>query len=566
MSKTKRNIKTQSVTEFLLVIALVILLNLIFSGTFFRLDLTKEKRYSLSTASKNLAAKIDDVLFVKVYLEGDFPAGFKRLSKSTKEMLDEFRVYSNGKLQYEFVDPFTEADAKKTNDILQELDAKGLQATNVQIKKDDETSQKIIVPGAIFYYKGREVAINLLRSQFGQAPEEVINSSVELLEYEMANALRKCTQQKAKTIAFLDDHGELDKWDVAEAESELKQYYNVVRIPLSVQTPQSLMQYAGIVIAKPTLPFEEFDKFKLDQYVMNGGKLLWFMDSQIADMDSMQQGGMFVTGGYDLRLDDILFRYGVRINPNLVQDLQCNAIPVLSSMRNGTPQQKLLPWVFYPVAAPAEHNPHIIVKGIDPVWFQFASSIDTTSNKDVKKTVLLSSSVYSRVVPAPVRVDLNIARVNPDPVQFGKGSNMLAVLLEGKFSSVFQYRPGAKADASLPYKSHIDHNKMIVVGDGDVIRNQRKQSTGEIYPLGYDKYTNQQFGNKRFLLNCVDFLCDDSGIIEIRAKEITLRLLNKAKIKQEKLTWQLVNMIAPLVLILLFGLINRMIRKRKYAS
>lgn len=561
----KRNFKLQSLTELGLVLGLLILSNLILANYFFRIDLTSEKRYSLSESSKNLAAKVDDVMFVKVYLEGEFPAGFKRLRQSTKEMLDEFSAYTNGKMQYEFIDPFENADAKKANDILQELGEKGLQPTNVQIKKDDESTQKLIVPGAMFYYKGKQVPVNLLKAQFGQGPEEVINESIELMEYEIANVLRKCVETKAKQVAFIDDHGELERWDVADASNELKEFYAVTRIPLAIQTPQSLMKNEALIIAKPSMPFSEYEKFLLDQFVMHGGKILWLLESQIADMDSLGKGAMFMTGSYDLNLDDMLFKWGVRINPNMVQDLQCNAIPILSTLRNGTPQQKLLPWMFFPVAAPPQQNAHIIVKGIDPVFFQFASSIDTTSNKEVKKTILLTSSPYSRTVGAPVKVDLNMARTQPDPSMFTAGNVPIAVLLEGKFNSLFQYREGAKTDA-LPYKPSIDNGKMIVVSDGDVIRNQRKQSTGEIFPLGYDRYTNQQFGNKRFLLNCMDYLCDDSGIIEVRAKEIKLRLLDKGKLKSERLKWQIVNMVVPIVLILIFGLTNKMIRKRKYTA
>ena len=560
----KRNFKLQSLTELGLVLGLLILLNLILTNYFFRIDLTSENRYSLSESSKKLATKVDDVLFVKVYLEGDFPAGFKRLRQSTKEMLDEFSAYTNGKMQYEFIDPFENADAKKANDILRELGEKGLQPTNVQIKKDDESTQKLIVPGAVFYYKGKEFPVNLLKAQFGQGPEEVINESIELMEYEIANVLRKCVETKVKQIAFIDDHGELGRWDVADASQELKEFYAVTRIPLALQTPQSLMKNDALIIAKPTIQYSEYEKFLLDQFVMHGGKILWLLESQIADMDSMGRNAMFMTGSYDLNVNDMLFKWGVRVNPNMVQDLQCNAIPILSTLRNGTPQQKLLPWMFFPVAAPSQQNPHIIVKGIDPVFFQFASSIDTTSNKDIKKTILLTSSPYSRTVGAPVKVDLNMARTQPDPTMFNAGNVPLAVLLEGKFVSLFQYRPGAKTDA-LPYKPFIENGKMIVVSDGDVIRNQRKESTGEIFPLGYDRYTNQQFGNKRFLLNCMDYLCDDSGIIEVRAKEIKLRLLDKGKLKTERLKWQLVNLFIPIAIMLIFGLVNKMIRKRKYA-
>ncbi len=561
----KRSFKIQALVELTLVIALLIFLNLILTQYFFRLDLTAEKRYSLSNSSKNLAGKINDVLHVKVYLEGEFPAGFKRLRQSTKEMLDEFAAYTGGKLQYEFIDPFENADAKKTNDILMELSEQGLQPTNVQIKKDDESSQKLIIPGAVFYYKGKSYSLNLLKAQFGQGPEEVINESIELIEYEIANVLRKCTQTQGKKVAFLDDHGELERWDVADASQALKEFYAVTRFPLNLQTPQSLMEQDALIIAKPSKPFAEYEKFLLDQFVMHGGKIVWLVESQIADMDSIASNGMFVTGSYDLNLDDMLFKWGVRINPNLIQDLQCNAIPILSTLRNGNPQQKLLPWMFFPVAAPAQNNAHVTVKGIDPVFFQFASGIDTTSNKEIRKTILLTSSPYSRTVGAPVKVDLNLARVQPDPQQFTNGKIPIAVLLEGRFNSLFQYRPGAKTD-ELPYKPFIENNSMIVISDGDVIRNQRKQSTGEIFPLGYDRYTNQQFGNKRFILNCLDYLCDDSGIIEVRAKEIKLRLLDKGKLKSQRAQWQIINLAVPIVLLLIFGFINKLIRKRKYTS
>lgn len=561
--KKRKSYKTQAIVELALVLSVLVVLNLILSDYFFRIDLTKEKRYSLSEASINLSKQVDDVLYVKCYLEGEFPAGFKRLSKTTREMLDEFRAYSGGQIQYEFIDPFAEADNKKSNDIVQELGAKGLQPTSVQVKKDDELSQKIIVPGALIYYKGKEIAVNLLKGQFGAAPEEVINSSIELLEYEIANALRKATETKAKRIAILESHGELDKWDVAEAKAELEQYYDVKRVPLTDVPPQELNNYAGIIIARPTLEFSEFEKFKIDQYVMNGGKVLWFMDTQIADMDSMQKNdAQFMSASYQLNLDDMLFRYGVRVNYDLVQDIQCEAIPVLSGMRDGMPQSKLAPWLFYPIVAPVISHP--IVKNMDPVWFQFASSIDTTTSKKIKKTVLLQTSPYSRAVASPVRVDLNMARVRPEPEMFQKGNLPLAVLLEGEFTSIFQYRAGATQSSELPYKEKIDNNKMIVVADGDVIKNQRKKSTGEIYPLGYNRYTNQQYGNKRFVLNCIDYLCDASGLIEVRGKEITLRLLNKAKIKKEKSKWQMINMAVPLALVLLFGGVNRVIRKKKY--
>jgi len=571
-SKTRANVapksnKQQSIIQLLMVFAIVVLFNLVLNPFFFRIDLTKEKRYSLGEASKNLAAKVDQPLFVKVYLEGDFPAGFKRLSKSTKEMLDEFSAYSHGNIEYEFIDPFVKADAKKTEDIIVELGNKGLQPTNVQIKKEDEFAQKIIIPGGIMYYKGQEFPINLLKNQFGQDPELVINSSIELLEYEIAQALRKATQGKSKKIAIIEDHGELGRWDIAEAQATLSQFYEVERLPLSIQVPQRLNDYAGIIIAKPTKEITEFDKFKIDQYIMNGGKVLWLVESQQAEMDSLYKENIFISGTYPTHIDDMFFKYGIRINANIVQDLQCNGIPILSGLKDGVPQQKLLPWPFYPVAAGSINHP--IVKGIEPVWFQFASSIDTLNNPEIKKTVLFQSSPYSRVLTAPVRVDLNTARLDLQPEMFrrnSKGNFIMGILLEGKFTSNFQYRYDATQTPDVPFKDHIDNNKMIVISDGDVIRNQFKKSSGEVFPLGYDRYTQETFGNKKLIQNCMDYLCDDSGIIEIRSKEIKLRLLDKGKIKRDRNFWVMLNIGLPIALILFFGMLNKWIRKRKYTA
>jgi len=558
------NKKNQSYLQLIIAIVIIILLNAILSNYFFRIDLTKEKRYTLAEPSKKLAAKVKEGILVKVYLEGDFPAGFKRLQKATKEMLDEFKIYSNNNIQYEFIDPLTNTTAKQSNEILQELSDLGLQATNIQLKKEDGFSQKIIVPGAVLYYGDRKIPINLLKSQFGQAPEAVINTSIEQLEYEIANALRKVTQTEVKRLAFLKGNGELEKWNIIDGKAELKQYYEIDDIDLSVIPPNTLFEYTGVIVPKPTLPFSDFDKFKLDQYVMHGGKIIWLVESQLADMDSLRNSPQYYSISYNLGIEDLFYKFGVRINNNIVQDLMCNSIPVLSGMKNGTPEQKLLPWMYFPVVPPTSSHP--IVRGVDPIWFQFASSIDTIPSKKIKKTILLASSPYSRVVPAPARVDIELARLEPDENLFRTGGNKtMAILLEGEFSSSFEFIFDKTKNPELDFKPKVESNKMIIISDGDVIRNQYSQSKGQVFPLGYDRYANQQFGNKRFLLNCVDYLCDDSGIIEVRSKEVTLRLLDKAKIKREKLFWQFINIGLPIILILFFAIANNFYRKRKYA-
>ncbi|MFN4083782.1 MAG: gliding motility-associated ABC transporter substrate-binding protein GldG [Bacteroidia bacterium] len=563
----KKSYKIQSFTELAIAIAVVVLLNIVCTSYFFRIDLTAEKRYSLSNTSKELAKNVDADMFFKVYLEGEFPAGFKRLSRAVKEMLDEFRVYSGNNINYQFIDPFKDATDKQSADIVEELNAKGLIPTNVQIKKEDEFAQKIIIPGAIVYYKGVEYPLNFLKGQFGQGPEETINSSIELLEYEIANVLRKATETKVKKIAIVDDNTDFMRWDIAEATAMLSEFYKVEKIKLSLEIPERLQEFAGIILAKPTQTFSDFDKFKLDQYIMHGGKVLWLIETQLAHMDSLRNTDQFVTITYPTNVEDMLFRYGVRVNQNLIQDLQCNAIPVLSGMKSGVPQQKLLPWPYFPVVTPYGNHP--VVRGVEPVWHQFVNSIDTLTNMKVKKTILLQTSPYSRVLASPSRVDLNVSRLDLQPEIFRKGPGFFntAVLLEGNFSSIFKYKIDATdKDAAINFKQESDFNKMIVVSDGDVIRNQFKQSTGEVFPLGYDRYTKQQFGNKKFILNCIDYLCDESGIINIRNKEITLRLLDKGMVKKYKNQFIAINLISPLVLVILFGIINHFIRKKRYTQ
>lgn len=560
-------IKIQSYTELLLGLAILVLLNVAASFVVIRFDLTKEKRYTLSQASKNLATKLDDVMYVKVYLDGEFPAGFRRLRNATREMLDEFRVYSGNKLEYEFVDPFEGKNNQQINDIIQQLGSQGLYPTNVQVEEDDESSQKIIVPAAMFHYKGKEYPLNLLKNQFGSGAEETINKSIELLEYGIANVLRKSALEKRRKLAFMTGHGELGQYEIGDLARELSDFYEIARLDLNNYPLEKLMEFDGLIIARPTETFDNYEKFKLDQYFMHGGKIIWLIDPLIAHMDSTRnEGGMFMTANYNLNLDDMLFRYGVRINPDLVQDLQCNMIPIMSNYRGGAPQSKLLPWIFFPVMS--GDNSHPVTKNLDYVWSQFSSSIDTVGSKKIKKTVLLHSSQYSRQVSNPVQVDINMARVNPDPSGFRKANIPTAVLLEGYFESLFKRRYKGNNDSALEqlqYRESIADGKMIVIADGDIARNQVSKG-GEIYPLGYDKYSRQSFGNKNFMVNCVDYLCDDSGIIEVRTREIKLRLLDRARLKSEKLKWQLLNMVLPVLLIILFGTLHAYLRKKKYTA
>lgn len=589
--KTGNSVKIQSITELLFAIGLIIVINVLGSYFFARLDLTKEKRYTLSDASKNLAKKLDDIVYVKIHLDGDdLPPGFKRLRNSTREMLEEFRAFSGGKIEYEISDPLDGVDTKKRNEILKDFIEKGIQATNIQEGDADQIKQKIVIPAASFYYKSKEFHVNLLRSQFGAKAEEVLNESIEALEYEISNTLRKCLLDAAKRIAFIEGHGELTEDETADIRKELSDFYKVEKFnlnfddtsffkqflndiksndPDSVQIElvnlihKKLSTFDALIIAKPRISFSEMEKYYLDQYFMGGGKLIWLIDPIIAEMDSIGKYEIIMTADYQLNITDQLFKYGVRVNPDIVQDIQCHVIPILGNFMGGQPTQELVPWIYYPIITHGSEN--VIVRNVDPVWLNFPASIDTLPKEGVKKTVLLKTSKFSRISSNPARVDLGIVQIKPDPRYFTKPSQITAVMLEGKFESAFKGRNTMQFDPIFKLIEKTDSNKLLVISDGDLIRNQIKKGTGEIYPLGYDRFSNQMFGNKKFFVNAVDYMLDASGIMEIRTREVKLRLLNKAKIKEEKGFWQLVNIIVPVVLIIVFGIINGLIRKRKYS-
>lgn len=583
--KTKRNQKLQAIIELAIALGLLVVVNAISSRVFTRIDFTKEKRYTLSTASKELAKKLDDVVYVKVYLDGELNPDFKRLRMATKEMLDEFRVASGGKIDYEFEDPLEGKTPKEKGEIIQELREGGLDPTEVIDNSGDESSTKIIVPGAMFYYKtSQSYPMNLLKRQMGQNALQVLNKSIEGLEYEIIAVLRKIVSNQTKNVAFLEGHGELDEKQVADFAFELNKVYRLHRFDFNMDDTAStafLQQFAGamdgvppekyeyrftdtlqkrlqsydaIIVAKPTKTFTEREKYFLDQYVMNGGKLLWLIDPLLASLDSINKYRTVMTADYDLNLNDMLFEYGVRLNPDLVQDRECNTLPLGQN-------QQMFPWVYDPLVVPKSE--HIIVNHLNPVWFRFASSIDTVGRGSINKKILLTTSFYSRVVSNPVELDFATAARPPAVALLNKPEKPLAVLLEGTFSSLYKNRRRNNFDPNLTFKEKSPASSMIVIADGDIIRNHIR-SSGEIMPLGYDLYTRRAFDNKKLLVNCIDYLLGETTLIKVRGKEFEIRPLNTTKVKQQASFWKTLNMAAPVVAIIIFGLINGLVRRRRY--
>lgn len=558
-----RNSRINSLLQLSAGLILLITLNIL-SGFFFsRIDLTAEHRYSLAPSSKKLAGELKDIVYFKIYLNGDLPPGFKRLRNATREVLDEFRIYAGDNIEYEFIDPASGKDEKERMELYKQLAKKGLFPTNLEVQAEGKKSEKIIFPGAIVTYRNQEIPLQLLKSQLGSSPEVMLNNSVEGLEYEVSSTIRRLTQPLAKEVAFLRGHGELATDRITDAARALSDYYKVDTVLIGGQL-HSLDKYSAVIIAKPDSTFSEKDKFVIDQYIMKGGHVFWLIDKLAIDMDSLSKESTNMALPWNLNLDDQLFRYGARVNADLLMDLQAAPIPVVTGYTGNTPRQELFPWPYYPLLNAACNHP--VVNNLNVVKAEFCNSIDTIEVPDIRKTILLSTSDFARLQMSPARVSLNMLREEPDPKQYTKHKIPVAVLLEGTFTSNFKNRIPQAIESSpeIGFSAISPPNKMIVVGDGDIIANYVSKK-GAIYPLGYDRFTQQSYGNRNFILNCIDYLCDDSGVIELRGKEIKLRLLDAAKLKETPwIRW--FNVSVPLLLLMIAGWIHQSLRKRRYTN
>lgn len=556
---------------------IIVLVNIIASFLFTRFDLTAEKRYTIAPATKKILQSLDDVVFFRVFLNGDLPPGFQRLSNETKEMLDEFRAYSDN-IQYEFVNPSENPNAKDRNDAYRLLVEKGLQPTDLRVNKKGESSQMIIFPGAIVSYKGKEIPVQLLMAQLQEDPDQVLNTSVQTLEYNLASAIKSLKTGIKPRIAFIEGHGELSQMETIDLQNALSAFYSVDRIALnhkinslavrikSDSTHEVLLnKYRAVIIAKPVRPFDEKDKFLLDQFIMRGGKVLWLIDPVFASMDSLQKYNSTIGIPNDINLEDMLFNYGVRLNLNLVQDMNALQIPVKTGQIGNQPQFDFFKWYFFPVLIPAMNHP--IVNGLNAVKTEFISSLDTVTAPGIRKTWLLNTSPYSRTVNAPALIDLEILRERPDERMFRQGPQPVAVLLEGVFTSAFLYRipPELSVNPVLDFRAKSRETKMIVMADGDLAKNSFSQKEGYPLPLGYDQYSRQTFGNRDLILNAVNYLCDDSGLISVRSRELKLRTLDANKVMSQRLFWQLLNVLLPVILIAGLGIIRLQVRRAVYA-
>lgn len=537
----------------LLILGLVIL-NFVSSKIYKQFDLTKDKRYTLSKVTKDIVSKITEPIIVKVYLEGDFPTEFKRLQLETKQHLKQLHN-SNKNIIVRFVNPIG---------IEKELIQQGMQPSRLSVQEGAKVSQAIIFPYAQVLYNNRLETISLLSSKKYNSQEEQLQASIENLEYAFTDAIHKITKIKRKNIAILTGNKELDFIYLDGLLKTLSQYYHLEPFPLDSaniipqKTLELLTKFDLAIIAKPTKRFTENEKFTLDQFQTNGGKTLWLIDNVVAEQDSLARTGNTLAVNRDLNLTDLLFQYGVRIKYNIVKDMYSSTIKLANGNVGGQTQYKDYLWNYYPMIT--SKNNHAINKNIPAVQLRFANTIDLLKN-DLKKTILLQSSVFSKPFGTPLEINFNEVEERPKPENFNKGNQTLGVLLEGKFNSAYKDR--IKPFKTKLYKENSEVNKMILIADGDIIKNQIHQ--GEPLDLGVDKWTSQRYGNKDFLLNTVNYLLDDNGLLTLRNKNIQLQFLDKEKAFKERTYWQVINIILPLLALGIFGFLFTYFRKKKYA-
>ncbi len=556
----KKGSKKQKIKPLVVILASVIILNMLGNSFYNRFDLTQDQRFTLSEATKKIITEANAPIVIDVLLEGDFPSEFRRLQSETKQILEEFNSI-NSNIQYIFTNPLQEQELR--SETIAELQRYGLTPMEVSVQESGKTKTETVVPWAIVSYQNQSVKIPLVKNTLGATTEERVNNSIQQLEYAFANGLTKLLHPKKHKIAVLKGNGQLPDIKIADFIKTLQDYYFVGAFTLDSvsndpnKTLQDLQKFDMVINAKPTEAFSENEKYVLDQFIMNGGKSLWLLESVAMEIDSlMNPEGTTVALMQDLRLGDALFSYGVRVNPVLVNDLYSAPLVLVSGQGNDA-QFTPYPW-FYASLTKSTSN-HPIVKNIESVKFEFSNQIDTLKN-DVKKTILLTSSEKSKLEGVPKEIRLDIIRKKPDIASYTEGPKNLAVLLEGNFKSAYKQR--IKPMSIANHKDDSPDTKMIVIADGDIIKNQTRK--GQPIELGFDPAMNLKYGNKEFLLNAVNYLLDDSGIIEVRSKEIKIPFLNIEKVANNKAFWQIINILAPLCILGIYGVLFLFIRKKKY--
>lgn len=585
----KKNSNTQKSKQFKkntllgLVIALVIVLviNILSSFLFFRIDLTKDKRHSLSPSTIEILKNLEDKVYIRVYLKGkDQPADYQLFAKQVEQMLQDFRSYSKN-VYFEFIDPLESKTNEEVNSILGEFLKKGLEPIPISREDANGYSTHMVIPGAIISYRNHEYPARLVVAD--PSGSDWLQYSIEELEYNLVSPIRRLIKTEKPSVAFLDGHGELDFWNTCWTAMQLQRFYNVSRITLDgkintlrhISVADSANQtlklgenkYDVLIVAQPTQPFKEYDKYIIDQFVMRGGKVLWLIDNTTASLDSLQSTPEFFATPRALYINDLFFAYGVRINPNLIQDLSCTPIPQQVSMIGDQPQYKFMAFPY--CLDIVNFSDHPIVRNIKEIKSDFAGTIDLVGNSEnLQKTVLMTSSERSKLVPTPSIVTLKVGLTKPNMQEYAFRNLPVAVLVEGEFKSAFKGILPIEFDTikELDYREKSVPTRQIFVSDGDIIRNPFDRKRNQPYPAGYDIYTRTMYDNTQFIVNCVNYLCADDDLLQLRAKNFKIGSLNNDVVRKHKTLLSVLNICIPLLLVIIMGVVLIIMRKVKFSK
>lgn len=547
----------------LLVIAALVVINILSAFVFFRLDLTQEKRYTLSKATQILLADLPDDVHIDVYLTGDLPPAFKRLETAVRETLDEFQAVAGNKITYRTINPdaFTSIDDK--NKLIDKLQRLGLLPTNLVATEGGKRTEKLVFPGVVVSYKGKETGVLLLKGNKTASKEEQLNQSYEGVEFQLASAIRKLSQTEGnrRRVGLLYGHTQVPPSRFADLLASVQENYDLFFIDMTKPGPIEGLDV--VLVPKPDRTFSEDEIFKLDQYVVKGGRALFFVDGQ--RVDSVSNEGTYAQP-LNLGLDDLFFRWGLRLNRDVVKDYYCAPIPLNVGNMGDKPNIQLLPWRFYPLLNNFGSSGNPIVRNLDAVLGRFVSTLDTVRSAGIQKTPLLLTSPYTKILKAPALISYNEARQQPDPKTYNDGTRIIGYLLEGKFQSLFANRILPGDPRANGFRAEGVASRVLVCSDGDLIVNDVDFKRNVPYPLGFDRYTRNTYANKDFALNAIDYLVDPEGVIAARTRTVTLRPLDKIRVDANRTGWQAINLVGPLVLIGLVGATWQLLRRRKYAN
>ena len=581
INKQSKQFKRRTLMGLLIVIAAVVLVNILSSFLFYRIDLTKDKRHSLSKSTIEMLKNLEDRVYFRVYLKGkDQPADYQLFAKQVEQMLQTFRSYSKN-VYYEFIDPLEGKTNEELNGILGEFVKKGLEPIPISREDAGGFSTHVVIPGAIVSYRNHEYPAKVVVAD--PSGSDWLKYSNEELEYNLVAPVRRLLKTEKPKVAYLDGHGELDFWSTCWTAMQLQRFYNVSRITLdgkinalrNITVDDSVSanvvpggnKYDVLIVAQPTQPFKEYDKYIIDQFIMRGGKVLWLIDNTTASLDSLQSVGEFFATPRALYINDLFFTYGVRLNTDLIQDLSCMPVPQQVSVIGDQPQYKFMAFPY--CLDVVNFGNHPIVRNLKDIKSDFAGSIDLVGNNaDLNKTILMTTSERTKVVPTPSIVTLRVGMVKPNLQEYSYRNVPIAVLVEGNFQSAFKGILPVEFDTikELDYRDHSVPTRQIFVSDGDIIRNPFDRKRNQPYPAGYDIYTRTMFDNTQFIVNCVNYLCDDDDLLQLRAKNFKIGSLNQEKIRGKKIKLALLNIGIPLLAITLLGIVLIVLRKVRFSK